>query len=155
MYGGLVAVPASLPLLAVLGVPFWAFWDVATFTMLTGMVFARAGCLLTGCCAGRPTESRLGLVLPNHAGVWTRRVPTQLFEAGLGAALLAPAALLMASNAPAGSAFSGSLAVYAVARLFLQPLREHQGRVAGIPALRAASAALLGLALLSIVPRMV
>jgi len=155
MYGGLVAVPASLPLLAVLGVPFWAFWDVATFTMLTGMVFARVGCLLNGCCAGRPTEGRFGVVLPNHEGVRTRRVPTQFLEAGLGAILLAPAAVLLASKAPPGSVFTETLAVYALARLFLQPLREHQGRVAGMPALRAASAALLGLALLSMFPRLV
>jgi phosphatidylglycerol---prolipoprotein diacylglyceryl transferase len=155
MYGGLVAVPVSLPLLAVLGVPFWAFWDVATFTMLTGMVFARLGCLLNGCCAGRPTEGRFGLVFPNHEGVRTRRVPTQLLEAGLGAILLAPAAVLLASKAPPGSVFTETLAAYALARLFLQPLREHQGRVAGMPALRAASTALLGVALLSIVPRLV
>src|SRR5437867_504509 len=37
MYGGLIAVPVSIPMLAFLGVPFWAFWDAATFTMLTGM----------------------------------------------------------------------------------------------------------------------
>src|SRR6266536_1616792 len=153
MYGGLVAVPASLPLLAVLGVPFWAFWDVATFTMLTGMVFARVGCLLNGCCAGRPTEGRFGVVLPNHEGVRTRRVPTQFLEAGLGAILLAPAAVLLASKAPPGSVFTETLAVYALARLFLHPLRESQGRVAGVPALRAASAALLGLAVLSMFPR--
>jgi hypothetical protein len=31
MYGGLVVVPLSPPLLALLGLPFWAFWDVAMF----------------------------------------------------------------------------------------------------------------------------
>src|SRR2546423_8340716 len=46
MYGGLITVPASVPLLAVLHLPFWAFWDVGAFTLLTGMIFARVGCLL-------------------------------------------------------------------------------------------------------------
>jgi phosphatidylglycerol---prolipoprotein diacylglyceryl transferase len=153
MYGGLVAVPASLPLLAALHLPFWAFWDVGMFTMLTGMIFARAGCLLTGCCAGRPTHSRFGLVLADHRGVRTRRVPTQLLEAGVGAILLGGAAVLAASDPPPGSVFTGALALYALVRLPLQSLRESQGRVAGVPSVRFASAALLAIALLSIVPR--
>jgi phosphatidylglycerol---prolipoprotein diacylglyceryl transferase len=155
MYGGLVAVPLSVPLLAVLRLPFWAFWDVATFTMLTGMVFTRMGCLLTGCCAGRPTESRFGLVLTDRRGVRARRVPTQLLEAGLGAILLVGASVLAAAHAPPGSVFAGSLAGYAVGRLFLEPLREHQSRVAGVSALRAASVALLVIVLSSILPRLV
>ncbi len=154
MYGGLLAVPASLPLLAALHLPFWAFWDVATFTMLTGMVFTRVGCLLTGCCAGRPTRSRFGMVLTNRHGVRTRRVPTQLLEAGLGAALLGGAAVLASWHPPPGSVLLGSVAVYSLARLFLQPFRETQNRLAGLPALRAASAALFALALFSMLPRL-
>jgi phosphatidylglycerol:prolipoprotein diacylglycerol transferase len=154
MYGGLVAVPVSVLLLAILHIPFWAFWDVATFTMLTGMIFARVGCLLNGCCGGRPTDSRFGMVLANHDGVRARRVPTQVLEATLAVILLGLAAILAASPAPPGSVFTGSLGLYAVVRLFLQPLREHQSRVAGVPALRAASAVLLALALLSILPRL-
>jgi phosphatidylglycerol:prolipoprotein diacylglycerol transferase len=153
MYGGLAAVPASIPLLAVLHLPFWAFWDVATFTMLTGMIFTRVGCLLTGCCAGRPTDSRFGLMLPDARGVRVRRVPTQPLEAALAAIILAGAAVLAASEPPAGSVFAGSLAVYALGRLFLQSLREDQSRVRGVPALRAASLALLVLALSFILSR--
>lgn len=153
MYGGLVAVPASVPLLASLGIPFWAFWDVATFTMLTGMIFTRMGCLLTGCCAGRPTQSRFGLVLPGHRGVRTRRIPTQLLEAALAAVLLAGAALVVASEPPPGTVFTGSLALYAAGRLFLQPLRERQTRIAGVPALSAASGTLVAVAASSILMR--
>ena len=154
MYGGLVVVPLSAPLLGLLELPFWPFWDVAMFTMLTGMVFARVGCLLNGCCAGRPTESRLGLVLPDHLGVRVRRIPMQLIEGGFGIALLAGAAALAASSPPPGFVFTGSLAAYATARLFLQRLRADEVRVGGIPALQAASAVLLLLALASMVPRL-
>jgi phosphatidylglycerol---prolipoprotein diacylglyceryl transferase len=143
MYGGLVIVPVSIPLLAVLHVPFAVFWDVTTFSLLTGMVFTRVGCLLTGCCAGRPTESRFGMVLADARGVGARRIPTQVLEAGLGAAILAGAAALSASHPPPGSVFAASLAAYAVGRLFLQPLRERQRRVVGIAAPRIASVALL------------
>jgi phosphatidylglycerol:prolipoprotein diacylglycerol transferase len=155
MYGGLVVVPLSLPLLAALGLPFWEFWDVGIFTMLTGMIFARVGCLLNGCCAGRPTESRFGLILVGQQGVRTRRVPMQVLEGSLGAILLAGAALLAASPAPPGSVFTASLAAYTVARLFLQPLREFQRRtLASIPALWATSAVLLTVAVLSFLPQL-
>ncbi|MGH2556034.1 MAG: prolipoprotein diacylglyceryl transferase [Actinomycetota bacterium] len=153
MYGGLVVVPLSLPLLAALGLPFWGFWDVAIFTMLTGMIFARVGCLLNGCCAGRTTESRFGLLLAGQHGVRTRRIPMQVIEGSLGAILLAGASVLAVLPAPPGSVFTVSLAAYALARLFLQPLREVQGSVASIPALRTASAALLAVAVLLFLPQ--
>src|ERR1051325_9775629 len=92
-YGGLLlALPLSVPVLAALGLPFGAFWDVAGFTILVGMICTRAGCLLNGCCAGRPSRRWGALYLPNHAGVWTTRVPTQGLEALLAAALLAASA---------------------------------------------------------------
>ena len=70
MYGGLiVTVPLSIPLLRAMHLPFAEFWDAATVTILLGMVFTRVGCLLNGCCAGRPTSSWLGLNLPDHRGV--------------------------------------------------------------------------------------
>lgn len=153
MYGGLVVVPLSLPLLHALGLPFWEFWDVAIFTMLTGMIFARVGCLLNGCCAGRPTEGRFGLLLAGQHGIRIRRLPSQILEGSLGAILLVGAAVLATSPAPPGSAFTVSLAAYALARLFLQPLREVQSRVAGIPALRVTSAVVLAIVVLSFLPQ--
>jgi phosphatidylglycerol:prolipoprotein diacylglycerol transferase len=88
-YGALVlAVPLSVPLTSALRLPLGAFWDVATFTILVGMIFVRIGCLMHGCCAGRKSESWLGLYLPNHRGVWEKRFPTQCLEAGWAAVLL-------------------------------------------------------------------
>jgi phosphatidylglycerol:prolipoprotein diacylglycerol transferase len=143
MYGGLVAVPLSIPLLAALHVPFAAFWDVATFSMLTGMAFTRVGCLLNGCCAGRSTTSWFGLVLPDARGVRVRRVPTQLLEAGVAVALLAGSAALAATRPPDGVVFTATVAAYAAARVLIQPLRERQSRLAGAATLRLASAGLL------------
>jgi phosphatidylglycerol:prolipoprotein diacylglycerol transferase len=153
MYGGLVAVPLSVPLLAALHLSFAAFWDVAAFSMLTGMAFTRVGCLLNGCCAGRPTNSRFGLVLTDARGVRVRRVPTQLLEAGLAVVLLAGSAALAAARPAPGTVFAAALGGYAAGRLLLQPLRERQSRLAGVPALGTASVGLLAVALVWIVVR--
>src|SRR5262249_34070419 len=89
MYGGLpMMLLFSVPLLRALQVPFPAFWDVSSFTILTGMTFTRVGCLLNGCCAGRRSESWVALSLPNHRGEWARRLPVQLFEASWAIVLL-------------------------------------------------------------------
>ncbi len=94
MYGRLIAaVPLSIPVLRAMHLPFAAFWDAATFTILVGMVFTRAGCLLNGCCGGRPTGLWFGLNLPDQRGVWRRRVPTQILEMILTAILLSAASI--------------------------------------------------------------
>src|SRR4029077_408481 len=92
MYGGLLlAVPFSVAVLAALHIPFGAFWDVASFTMLIGMTVTRVGCFLNGCCAGKPTRSFLGVKLADYRGVWVRRFPTQVLEAAWGIIVLAGA----------------------------------------------------------------
>jgi phosphatidylglycerol:prolipoprotein diacylglycerol transferase len=87
--GGVVlSVSVSPPLLTALRIPFGAFWDVATFVMLIWLIFGRLGCLLHGCCSGRPSAGPLTLELPDHRGIWRRRIPTQLLEAGWGVLIL-------------------------------------------------------------------
>lgn len=152
MYGGLLAVPISLPLLDALAVPFWAFWDVATFTMLTGMVFTRVGCLLNGCCVGRPTEGRFGLVLRDRAGVARRRVPSQLLEAGMGAVVLAGVSAIP-TQAPPGTVFLAALVGYGLGRVLLQNIREEEHRVARFRSQRVASLVLAGIAVALLLSR--
>ena len=134
MYGGIiVTVPLSIPLLRAMHLPFAEFWDAATFTILLGMVFTRVGCLLNGCCSGRPTSAWFGLNLPDHRGVWRRRIPTQLLEL-LWAATLLGAAAMMRDRAPfAGAIFCSAVVAYGVARLVLEPLRDNStGRNTGV-----------------------
>src|SRR3984957_5229166 len=125
LYGGLVLARVLSPvILAPFGLRFAAFWDGATFTILVGMVFARVGCLLNGCCAGRPRGGRLGLWLPDHAGRWERRYPGQLLELGAALILLAGSATLLTVGVPRGTIFAFALTGYAAARLAIDPLRE-------------------------------
>jgi phosphatidylglycerol:prolipoprotein diacylglycerol transferase len=128
MYGGLlVSLPLSVPLTSVLSVPLGVFWDIATFTMLVGMIFARIGCLLNGCCAGRRTKI-LGVYSPNHCGVWEKRVPTQALEAGWASILLVAAILIWQSLPFAGALFLLVCASYGLGRFALEATRENSHR---------------------------
>lgn len=128
LVGGLIlAVALSPAVLAPLGLPFATFWDAATFTMLVGMIFTRVGCLLNGCCAGRPSEGRLALNLPDHRGRWERRHPVQLLELATAVVLLAGAAAIATAPPFPGAVFVFALAGYGSARSVLNPLREPQG----------------------------
>lgn len=94
MYGGLlVALLVSVPLLRFLRLNFGVFWDVSSFTILVGMIITRVGCLLNGCCYGKPSTSWLGSYLPDSHGIWQKRIPTQAMEAGCAAFLLIFASL--------------------------------------------------------------
>ncbi len=148
LYGGLLlAVPVSVPLLAALAVPFWRFWDSASFTMLAGMAITRAGCFLNGCCAGRPTNSRFGMYLPNHLGVWARRVPNQLLEAASAALLLAAVFALQRTSPAAGVVFLATVCGYGAVRALLEAARETQDRAFGLRLQRALSLGLVSLSL--------
>ena len=128
MYGGLpLAVIPSVPLLYAFDLPFAQFWDVAVFTILTGMAITRIGCLLNGCCAGRPTESRFGLWLPNVRGEWCRRVPMPLIESTWGLALLAAAFAIWPYRPFDGAVFLFLIVGYTTGRLVLQTWREEPG----------------------------
>ncbi|HYW41782.1 MAG TPA: prolipoprotein diacylglyceryl transferase family protein [Bryobacteraceae bacterium] len=146
LYGGLAAAGlASLPLLPALRIPIAAFWDAATVTILTGMIFTKIGCLLNGCCAGRPTQGRIALFLPNAQGVWRRRVPAQLLEAALACALLLGASLAWNRLPFDGALFLSALATYAAARWALEPIRETVDRIGPVSLNRAISASLVAL----------
>jgi phosphatidylglycerol---prolipoprotein diacylglyceryl transferase len=131
--GLLVAVAVSPPLLAALALPLGAFWDVATFVMLIWSIFGRLGCLLHGCCSGRPSAGPLALSLPDHRGIRCRRIPTQLWEAGLGVALLIGAAALWSARPFPGALFLAVMLGYGIGRLILQPMRDARDRGGHIP----------------------
>jgi phosphatidylglycerol---prolipoprotein diacylglyceryl transferase len=128
LYGGLLlSLAVSVPVLALFEIPFWTFWDAAGFTMLVGLILTRVGCLMNGCCAGRLTSGPLGVRLPDHHGVWERRIPTQLLEAGWATLVLVGAALLRAGRPFAGAVLVGVLAAYGAGRLLLEPTRASAG----------------------------
>ena len=146
-YGGLLAaVPVSWPLLDVLGVPFARFWDVAILTILVAMIFTRVGCLLNGCCAGRPAKT-FGVYLSNHLGVWQRRVPTQVLEGGFAAVLLAAATAFWNPQFTPGSLFLAVCGAYAAGRLVLESAREREPGRGAFTVQHAISIVIMGVSL--------
>jgi phosphatidylglycerol:prolipoprotein diacylglycerol transferase len=136
LYGGLlVAVPISIPLLALAGLRFGAFWDAASVTMLVGLLFTRIGCSLNGCCRGVETTRWFGIRLPDERGNWRRRVPTQLLEAAWAALALVVAVVIEGRLPFAGFLFLAVLAGYGALRLALDRTRaERVGRRANLVA---------------------
>jgi phosphatidylglycerol:prolipoprotein diacylglycerol transferase len=99
--------------------------DVTAPALLIGMAVGRVGCLLGGCCVGRPTRSRWGVWSSNrHVGV--RRIPVQLMESALAGALalLTVPAVLAWGTSSDGAVFVAAVAAYTAGRQLLFPLRE-------------------------------
>lgn len=101
---------------------------------LLGLSVMRVGCLLHGCCHGRPTDLPWGIVFTdprcNVRNAWLGRPlhPTQVYEAAgsLLIALLVHRVFLRRvrdGRAPEGSAFAWSAGLYAVMRFGLDFLR--------------------------------
>lgn len=140
-YGGLIAASlAAWLLLRRDRFPFLRAADMAGMAIAVGLVCGRLGCLLGGCCFGRPLDGPLGLVFPPyspaseaeaklgelaHRGLPSLGVhPTQLYES-LGAWLLA--LLLVFARHPKkrfdGQVFLEFLGGYAVLRFVIEFFR--------------------------------
>jgi prolipoprotein diacylglyceryltransferase len=131
LYGGLLlSFAVSWPVLRLMGLEFWRFWDGGAIVLLVGMVVTRIGCLMNGCCAGRETHGPFGLWLPDHRGEWKRRFPTQLFEAVWSAIILGVGVSINGPSDPPGLLFLGSAAAYGMGRLGLELLRADAARTA-------------------------
>jgi phosphatidylglycerol:prolipoprotein diacylglycerol transferase len=125
MYGGVpLMLLCSVPLLHALRLNFGKFWDVASFTICMGMIFARIGCLLNGCCAGRASNSWFSAYLPNTRGVWEKRIPTQALEAICAVVLLISATFVWHWVPFPGALFLFVTLGYSCARFILEFARE-------------------------------
>jgi phosphatidylglycerol---prolipoprotein diacylglyceryl transferase len=127
MYGGLpLALLLAVPVLYLLRLPFAAFWDVGILSILAGMIFARVGCLLNGCCSGRASDVWFSVYLPNHLGEWRNRIPSQALESAWALILLIVAILLRQRMPFPGALFLFVCCLYPAGRLVLETFREHE-----------------------------
>ena len=103
---------AMVLLLRLLHLPIGASCDLMVPGVPLVQAIGRIGCLLGGCCGGRPTTSFLALTLPGRDGGWLPRYPTQLLSGAADLAILA-ALLCVERRAErrAGLPFAGYLTV--------------------------------------------
>jgi len=121
-----VAVVTSASI-AILHLPVGVVLDATAPGLFIGLAVGRIGCFLTGCCAGRPSAARWAL-WSSDARVGARRVPTQLLESLVAAAigLTALFVILHRNTALPGTLFVASFAAYTLCRQFLLPLRAER-----------------------------
>ena len=128
----LPALVLTVPLAVwVSGLSVGGFLDGVAVAIAAGTIFGRIGCLLGGCCAGRPTHGPFGIRLADVHGIRVRRVPTQLLDAGFAALLLA-ALLATAGHVAAGTLFYAAAALYGGGRFLTDFTRQQRPPSGGL-----------------------
>lgn len=146
--GFLVVAPVVAAIgLMVADLPIGRVVDATTPGLFFAVAIGRIGCFVTGCCAGRPTNSRWG-IWSSDRRIGARRIPTQLLESAAGL-LLGVATLPLAAGHVLpihGAVFVAALGLYAIVRQALLRLRsERRPWARSLPLSAAAAAAALAL----------
>jgi phosphatidylglycerol:prolipoprotein diacylglycerol transferase len=126
--GFLIVLPSvGAVTLLLLDLPIGVVLDATAPGLFLAVAIGRIGCFFTGCCAGRPTNSRWG-VWSSDRRVGARRVPSQLLESGTGLVIGgATLALALGGTAPVpGATFVLSFAAYTIVRQVLLRLRSER-----------------------------
>ena len=127
-----VAFACALGVLRLLGAPPLPYLDVFAVSLCPFLAAGRIGCLLVGCCHGRPSST--GITYPDTAVrdgfspalVGVRLFPVQALEA-LGLLLIWISAFVLFMTGRTGAALTWVLAGYAVLRFGLDGLRWDGG----------------------------
>lgn len=123
--GGILGVFAGVvPVLWALKLPLAPFCDALVLGMMAGLVVAKGGCLLNGCCYGRTTKHWCAAHLPDDHGNWRRRFPSQILEMAWAAIVFILLLALRHAAPPAGMIACAGVALHPTGRLFLQRLRD-------------------------------
>jgi phosphatidylglycerol---prolipoprotein diacylglyceryl transferase len=142
-YGGLItAVVVAIWLVRRYGLPLWTTADLFAPGIALGHVIGRFGCLLAGCCYGRPTDVPWAVTFTDPvaaANVGTPLGvplhPTQVYDAG--AELIIMILLLLTERKGrvfAGRTFWLYILLYGVSRFVVEMFRgDERGAVLGLP----------------------
>jgi phosphatidylglycerol:prolipoprotein diacylglycerol transferase len=126
-YGGLIGAALGGMLYARMKkLPLWKLGDVLAPSIALGYVFGRIGCLLNGCCYGKPSNLpwaiRFPADNPNHPPTIPVH-PTQIYDALLNLILYAGLAWLYRRKKFDGQVFGTYLLGYACTRSFVELFR--------------------------------
>lgn len=120
-----------------------------------GQAIGRIGCLLGGCCYGRPAQGWLAMNLPDTRGAWCPRHPTQIMSSLADLAIFGAVMLVERRLKRSGRGFPGAVALlfiglYCCKRFGMEFLREEHPLVLGSLSW-AHAASLVGLLVVAIV----
>jgi phosphatidylglycerol:prolipoprotein diacylglycerol transferase len=118
----------------------WRTADLASPGIMLGLFFGRLGCFFNGCCYGKLTDSRIGVVFPVGGPAWRAQVdahriaeseiahavhPTQLYESlACFVIFLILYYLVRPARRAYGEVFAAMLILYAVARSLIEIWRD-------------------------------
>jgi phosphatidylglycerol:prolipoprotein diacylglycerol transferase len=127
----LVCVPYALRV----QLPLLRTMDVVAPAIALGQGIGRIGCLAAGCCYGRPTHARWGLVFTSRFAARTTGVPlgiplypTQIMESAASLLLCAILLTLLSRRHRDGEVMAAWLFLYGLARFFIEFYRGDAGR---------------------------
>jgi phosphatidylglycerol:prolipoprotein diacylglycerol transferase len=124
-YGGFIG--ASLAVMAYLQIrhlPVWKYGDAMAPSVAFGYVLGRFGCLMNGCCYGKPTDVPWAIRFPSdHETGGVPVHPTQLYDAFLNFCFYLFLAWLYRRKKFDGQIFASYLMGYAVLRSIVESFR--------------------------------
>ncbi len=157
-YGGLLAAFAvAMVLIRRYKLPLWQTTDAFAPGIALGHVVGRLGCLLAGCCYGRPTDLPWGITFTDPAAasnvgtpLGVPLPPTQVYEAGAELLILVFLLITERRGRPfPGRTFWSYMLLYAVSRFIIEFYRgDDRGTLAGLSTSQAVSVALAPVALI-------
>ena len=136
-YGGLIAaVAVGLWLVRRYKLPVWTTADLMAPGIALGHVVGRFGCLLAGCCYGRPTDVAWAITFTDPLAAQNVGTPlgiplhpTQLYDAGAELIILAVLLLTERKGRPfAGRTFWLYLLLYGISRFIIEFYRGDPNR---------------------------
>lgn len=140
-YGGfLLAMAASYWWVQRNGLSFLTVADALAPSLALGLVFTRVGCLLSGCCYGKPTEHAFGLVFPAESPAGSAAIalaeqlgrdhvalhPTQVYSSLKGLTIFVVLMLLQPKLTKRGSTFGLFLVLYGIGRFVIDFFRFYE-----------------------------
>lgn len=124
-YGGLIGASlATIIYTRLKNLPLWKIADILAPSIALGHAFGRVGCLMTGCCFGRPTDLPWAICFP--ADHWSHGKPvhpTQIYESALNLALFGGLSWLYRRKRFDGQIFGIYLVAYAILRALVEAFR--------------------------------
>ncbi|MBI3750704.1 MAG: prolipoprotein diacylglyceryl transferase [Chloroflexi bacterium] len=122
-----VTFPVVAVTLIATGMPVGTVLDATAPGLFLAVAIGRVGCFLTGCCAGRLTQSRFG-IWSSDRRIGGRRIPAQLVEAVAGLVLAIATWVMIHARIPGvdGASFVFAMAVYGVLRQIVLRLRAER-----------------------------